>query len=338
MPISNIESYLVYPGKNMENPPEVKGASLPLSGRLYNMLNIIFEKANLECDIPIRFQMAQNGSKQNDVQDYLFGYIEKPTLNNGIFLANRLRNCTNQKPGLALFFIILGNENGKIKILLSRFPADVGVLAEPLGNTIQVKFIEKIFMKNAKSYKSALFGGISKENDFWSGYATDKQLNQENEVANYWIKDFLISDFITTSKEGTRNFAIALRSASKKVPDMKTKKELASLSILASSLNGYSTNINDLLNRFRLSSDAKNSILSELKNPSLATDAFLFDQDEFLNHAAFTSVELNNGGIMLAPPNQFNDCFHKEIINEENQLIRFTTEGQIIDEKVRGRK
>ncbi len=338
MPITNIESYLVYPGKNMENPPEVKGASLPLSGRLFTMLSVIFEKSNLECDIPIRFQMAQNGSKQNDVQDHLIIYIDNPSLVNGLFLANRLRDFTTHKPGLGLFFIILGNENDQTKILLSRFPADVGVLAEPVGNSIQVEYIEKIFMKNAKSYKSALFEGNSRENDFWSGFATDRQLNQENEVADYWIKGFLNSDFITTSKEGTRRFAIALRTASKKAPDLNTKNELVSLSILAAGLNRTTLSINEIFNRFSLSTEARNSILTELSYPTLAADAFQFDHEEFLCHAAYSSVELNNGGIMLAPPDQFNNCFHKEVIDEESLRYRFTTEGQIVDERVRGRK
>lgn len=338
MPITNIESYLVYPGKNMETPPEVKGTSIPLSGRLFNMLNTIYEKSTEECDIPIRFKMANDGSKQNDVQDYLVNYIGNPSQTNGLLLANRLRDCTTQKPGLALFFVILGKDGGQSKLVLSRFPADVGVVAEPIGDSIQVDYIEKIFMKNAKSYKSALYEGNSSENDFWSGYATDKQLNQENEVADYWIKGFLNSDFITTSKEGTRRFAIALRAASKKAPDLNTKNELVSLSILASGLNRNTLSINDIFNRFSLSTGARNSILTELSYPTLAADAFQFDHEEFLCHAAFSSVELNNGGIMLAPPDQFNNCFHKEVIDEESLRYRFTTEGQIVDERVRGRK
>lgn len=335
MQITHIASFLVSPGKNMENPPDVSGVMLPLTGRLYNMLNFVFENSDTECDIPIRFVMAEDGSQNNEARNNIIAFIDRPGLTTGKVLARHLRDFTTQRPGLALFFIILGKEGNNLKIVLSRFPADEGVVAEPHGGGLQVEYIERVFMKNRKYYKAALYQGSSARGDFWLGRAVDKQLN---EIANYWIYGFLASDFETTSKEGTRRLAVALRNASKQASDIETKRELVGFTILTQGLDGQASSITDIMDRFNLSEAAKEILISQLTYQALANEHFIFDKEEFLIHAAFASIELNNGGILLAPPNLFNECFHEEIIDQASQRYRFTTEGQIVDETVRGRR
>lgn len=339
MQITHIASFLIYPGKNLENPPEVKGTMVPLSGRLFNMLNVIFEKSDSECDIPIRFVMAEDGSQNNEARNDMLAYIESPTLDRGGVLAKRMRDFTTQKPGLALFFLILGSEGNNRKIVLSRFPADEGILAEPHEDTLQVEFIERIFMKNAKSYKAALYKGSSLRGDFWKGSAVDKQINESNhQIANYWIHGFLASDFETTSKAGTKRLAVAIREASKKASNLGTKQQLVAFATLARGVAGQSISINDMAERYSLTEDAKETLISQLPYRELANDSFILDANEFSQHVAYASVELDNGGILIAPPDRFDDCFQREYLNDELHTIRFVTEGQIVDEKIKGRK
>ena len=157
MQITHIASYLVTPGKNFENPPDVRGTMLPLAGRLYNMLNNVYENSDTECCIPIRFKMGDDGSQNNEARNIIIGFIENPVYENGQVLAERLPRLYNTKTRIGSFFIILGNDRRSKKIVLSRFPAEEGVLAEAQEGTLRVEFIEKIFMKNVKSYKAALY-------------------------------------------------------------------------------------------------------------------------------------------------------------------------------------
>ncbi len=60
---------------------------------------------------------------------------------------------------MGLFFIMFGKAERKSRVVLSRFPAETGILAEEIGHSLTVQFIEKIFMKNAFAYKSAVFEG-----------------------------------------------------------------------------------------------------------------------------------------------------------------------------------
>ena len=339
MPVTHIASFLVSPGKNLENPPDAKGTMLPLSGRLFNMLNFIFEKSDNECDIPIRFVMAEDGSQNNEARNGILAFIEQPTLGNGRVLAERLRDLTTQKPGLALFFIIVGREGNNTKVVLSRFPADEGILAEPHEDTLQVEFIERIFMKNAKSYKAALYKGSSLRGDFWKGSAIDKQINESShQIANYWIHGFLASDFETTSKAGTKRLAIAIREASKKANNLETKQQLVAFATLVHGIAGQGVSINEMAERYSLSEGARETLISQLPYRELANDSFILDSDEFSQHVAYTSVELDNGGILIAPPDRFEICFQRELVNDELRTVRFITEGQIVDEKIKGRQ
>ena len=339
MNIIKISSFLVYPGKNLEHLPEVQGTLLPLQGSLYNMLEEIYIKSDKECNIPIRFLMADDGSQNNLARNLIVAYIEFPDLVKGKDIANRLSGFTTNNPGLGLLFLILGRDEKKKKLVISRFPAKKGVLAEEQGQGLQIEFIERIFMKSATSYKAAVYNDSSLKAGFWDGFAIDKQLNTSfDEIANYWIHDFLLSDFKTTSVAGTKRFALAIREASKKAQNGPVKHEIVGLGILAYGQAGKVVSIQKIMNNFGLSIDAKEIIASQLENKLLVDDEFVLDGEEFRLHAPFASIELSNEGIMIAPVDRFNECFPREEIDRENQIYRFSTEGRIVDERVRGRK
>jgi hypothetical protein len=234
---------------------------------------------------------------------------------------------------------LLGSDKNDLKLVLSRFPADQGVVAETTKESLTIEFIEQIFMKNAATYKAAVYKGSSFDKDFWGGSAVDKQLNMTtHQAANYWIREYLASDFETTSKQGTKRFAVALREASHSTHDPATMHEILAASMLATNLAGQVVSINDILDRFQLSPTTKDNIISKLTYADLAADSFIFDAEEFLSHAALASIELNNGGILLAPPNTFDDVFTQEPVPDRALEYRFSTEGKIIDERLRGRR
>ena len=53
-------------------------------------------------------------------------------------------------------------------------------------------------MKSATAYKAAVYTEKSLDSDFWKGRAVDKQINSsETSISNYWIREFLESDFLT---------------------------------------------------------------------------------------------------------------------------------------------
>jgi len=178
---SKILSYLVPAGKGQEDPEEVTGTAVPPVGNLFSMLSHVFENSETECKVPIRFITA--GSQQHDVRDEITELLRHPTLSKGRKLAVRLRGVSTGRSGLGLLFLLLGQENGQHKIVLSRFPADQGVLAERKKGTLQVAFVERIFMKNAKTYKAAVYKGKAIGSGFWNGHVVDRQISSAQDQA-----------------------------------------------------------------------------------------------------------------------------------------------------------
>jgi hypothetical protein len=81
--------------------------------------------------------------------------LRHTTLVRGRRIAARLQNVTTHRSGLGLLFLITGTEGLESKIIISRFPADEGILAEANREALTVEFLERIFVKNARAYKAA---------------------------------------------------------------------------------------------------------------------------------------------------------------------------------------
>jgi hypothetical protein len=127
---------------------------------------------------------------------------------------------------LGLLFLIVGKEGKEHKIVLSRFPTDSAIYVDESASALTVEFLERVFMKNKTSYKAVLYRHASLKAGFWSGRAIDKQLNNPSgEPSNYWISDFLLSEYTVTPAAGTRRLALALREAAKK-SELAVKQEL----------------------------------------------------------------------------------------------------------------
>jgi hypothetical protein len=67
----------------------------------------------------------------------------------------------------------------------------------------------------------------------------------------------------------------------------------------------------------------------------MAQERFQFDLSEFESLVAFKSVELSNGGTLTAPSAQFDDVFRKEVGDRGEHEVRFTTQGKVVNEKLK---
>ena len=336
MGLKTIHCFLVQPSKGEETQPTIGGAAVPKKGPLFGMLKGVFDKAESECRIDISFNHNPAGKQQNDCRDLLIAYTKKRTMDAGRRIALRLQAVTTHKSGLGLLFLIVGSEESRSKLVLSRFPADQGILAEQRKNSLDVEFLEKVFMKSATAYKSAVYAGGITDSDFWTGRAIDKQINLPGDhVANYWIRHFLASDFSTTPAAGTKRLALALRTAMNEAPDVKAKTEIAAAVTLSGSVAGATTSINDFGSRFGFSPEAMEAVRKVVKHDNLMSELFQFDSAEFARNISFRSIELSNGGILTAEASKFNEVFRREAVDQVESEVRFTTQGQIVDERLR---
>ena len=336
--ILKIYSYLVTHGKGDSSPVAIAGTDIPLHGPMFLMLNGIFDGNGRDTKIPICFKMSEEGEQNNPVRDDLIAFLKKPSIEAGTVLAKKLQDVTTARSGLGLLFLTVGkNERGEQRVLLSRFPADQGIIAETTDGKLEVSFVEKVFMKNAHAYKSVCYEGPSHDHDFWDGAAVDRQINTGT-LADYWIREFLQSEFKITAKEGTRQLAVALKETAKKATDEKIKTEVIAATQLAKNLGGQSVSVNSFTEKFSLSKAAQEAVVKNLPHPDLATTTFTFDKEEFTKHASFISTELDSGVVLIAPSETFKDVIKQRKVENGDGKYEFSTVGKVVQQRIRNKK
>ena len=215
MPVRRIHAFLVHPGKAGDADP-IGGTEVPLEGKFFRLLDGVYQKSNFECETDIVFNQGADGEQTNACRSLVVDYLRRTSLVRGRRIAERLQGVTTHRSGLGLLFLITGTEGLESKIVISRFPADAGIIAEADQDELTVEFIEQIFLKNARSYKAAAYQHASLEDGFWFGRSVDKQISGDTaDLSGYWIKDFLDSDYRTTAAQGTRRLAFAIKEALK---------------------------------------------------------------------------------------------------------------------------
>ena len=336
MPVQNIHTYLVHPGKGVDDVPEIGGTSVELEGKLFNLLDGIYTRSDSECVIEISFNHSPDGEQQNDCRDLILRYLEEPTLARGRRIAQRLQGLSDRRSGLGLLFLISGMEGREHKIVISRFPTDSAILAEEDQNDLSVEFLERVFMKSATAYKAAAYQHKSLLVGFWRGHAIDRQINSRAiEISEYWIAQFLASGFSLTPAAGSRRLAITLRNAAKNSDDVGIKSEIAAVVTLARGLGRASISIKEFAEHFGLSDECREAINAEIKSPRLVDEQFQFDLTEFSANLAYRSVELNNGAVLTAQSGEFEEVFQREPLKDRDNEVRFSTVGEVIDEKLK---
>jgi hypothetical protein len=164
------------------------------------------------------------------------------------------------------------------------------------------------------------------------------QADHIGHLADYWIRDFLHSDFKITAKTGTKQFALAVRAASATIKDEKDKAQLVSAAQLLPNLQGQPISVNEFVKKYSLPKSIGDAIIKNLPNEQMANAVFKFDTEEFDKHVKYTSKELNSGAILTAPSGKFDECFTTTKIDDTDGQVEFTTRGRVVNERLKNRK
>lgn len=343
MPIAHIFSFLTYPKKGLPDEAPPTGASIALAdSKLCKMLGSIFDASGTDCSIPIMFA-SEGGAQANAVRSELIELFRAPTMASAAPLANRLQQATMKSSGMGLLFICVGPAGPAglpNRAVISRFPADEGIVAERSENELNVSFVEQVFLKNSHSYKAATYLSEGRRNELWKGHAVDRQINSGSKsIANYWVVEFLKSDFTTTAATGTRRLALAFKAAIDSTSDPAVKTELASAVNLAGNLRDNAMSINGFCAALNLSDNTSSAVMAAVVPARLAEETFRFDKTEFAKHIAYKQVELDNGAVLSAPLEKFDECFEtSQAADAPEDALTYATTGKVVDERFKRSK
>jgi hypothetical protein len=335
MPITSGHSFLVGPPPNGTPKQKINGVRIELEGKLFTMLTELFEGADSDNDIEIAFRTT-GGKQENPCRTLLLDYLANPTMKAGRDLAQRLQSFTDHRSRLGLMFVVAGTHKDRFQLLIARVPADEGVVATEAGEDLQLSFVERVFMKNLHAYKSALYHCKTIKTGFWNGWSIDRQRRGGlgAVLSNYWIGQFLDSEFRETGPAGTRRLANALRAASDRTQDDDVRDELWAAARMLRNQNGNRVSINSLGDDLRLSPETMNAIRDELPNPESANTKFQFNTEEYDSWISFRSVSLDTGVRLIGPNENFERHVKSQAADGPDGKVRFVTEGRVVNKKV----
>jgi hypothetical protein len=342
--LHSIHCFLVHASKHAADQPPINGTAVPRGGRLFRMLAHIFDHAETDSPTDIGFDPDAQGQARNPCRDLLLTHVREPGLDAGRAVALRLQQVTNPRSGTGLLFLMLGRDGepsgGHTRLVLSRFPADQGVLAQESSESLAVEFLEKVFLRSTTAYKAAVYAGPGELAAVWTGKAIDKQINHPgDQIARYWIRDFLASSLRTTAAAGTRRLALALRAAAHDLRDSQAKAQIMAAVTLAGGAAGEAVTAQEFCARFGLSGPAAAAVQAAMKDERLMQERFQFDAAEFHRHIAFRSIELSNGGILTAEAARFDEVFKQErLAPVDADDVIITTRGRVVDQRLRRAK
>lgn len=339
MALKKIFSFLTYPGKNRTPANEVSGVEIPIgTDKLCSMLSSTYAAADKDCSINISF-VGQGGNQKNAVREEILKIMNRPSVASALPLAKRLQTVTTGSSGMGLLFVCYGMEKGQKKIVIARFPADEGIVAERTAGNLTVQFVEQVFLKSAYSYKSALYTANQSGSDMWEGAAIDKQTSHSSkDIADYWISDFLLSEFKTTSAAGTKRLAVALKKAVANTQNPDVKHDIASAVRLAVNIKNAAMTIAEFCDVFHLSADSKAAVMQAVDPARLLHANFKFDPGEFARNIAYKLIELDNGAQLSAEVDKFDQCFETSVSDSKSNAYTFRTSGTIVNEKLKAHK
>lgn len=336
MALEAVYSFLTYPKRGSPDEPIRPGARVPVADdKLGRMLQAVFDSAARDCVVPVMF-ISDGATQENAAREELLALVQRHSVATAGRIALRLQRATSGQSGMGLLFIGIGEDNGRTRVVISRFPADEGVVAETSQAELSVQFVEQVFLKSAFSYKAATFVATGRPDQLWSGHVVDRQINAGSKVvADYWISDFLLSEFATTPAAGTKRLATALRDAIAASASIEVKREIAAATHLAANVPRRALSVAGFCEQFHFSEETKRTVLSKVRPSRLANERFRFDAEEFVRHIAYKQIELNNGAVLTAPADRFEEIFRETQRRDEHT---FTTSGVIVDERLKRTK
>jgi hypothetical protein len=336
MEIQKIFGFLVPIGKGTDviDDSEIQGSEILSSNKLFFKLTDLFNNSKKDCDISIRF-ITKTGEQKNEVRDLIVNLCNKFSLENCLPLVKSLMRLTDNKIKEGLLFFIYANDDINKKILIARYPSEEAIkFKQEKGNYI-FEIIEDVFMKNSRKYKAVYYE--KQLADFWSGYAVDKQINDDNmkEISDYWIKEFLQSELFLNSLRGSEILAKAVRQTITETKNDKVREELISATSLVNNVNTKPLTFKSFFDKMNLSKQSKDAVLSKIPNSEMCDSSFKFDSNMFLKNCNYLYKILDNGAIAIAPAVDFNKIWHEE--TTKNGRMKYSTEGKYIKTRISNR-
>jgi hypothetical protein len=122
------------------------------------------------------------------------------------------------------------------------------------------------------------------------------------------------------------------------VDQLGVRQELISAASLLRGQHGRRRSARQLVEQLGLSELATSALAAAFPRADLLEEVFEFDREEFQRHAPYRAVEMDNGGVLIAEDARFGEVFQQQVVDADQNRVRYVTEGRVIDESLRKTK
>jgi hypothetical protein len=117
--------------------------------------------------------------------------------------------------------------------------------------------------------------------------------------------------------------------------DTKVKEDIAALHHLVAGMPRKVLSAKDIVEQFQVSEETRKEIKDRFPREGLFEERFRFVPSEFLKHVVIKTIELDNGALLTASTERFDEVFIREVVDPTKAVVKFSTEGKIIDQRFR---
>lgn len=337
MPIDNVFAYAVAPQKNTNDPATPEGGSVPVSAELRTVLTESNEAAQFHRKTEIAFEV-DTATRTNEVRDWVmtlaFG-TPREAAAVSLDLARRLSTAMDQRSTPALFICSTYDvsDGNRKRVTLWTFPRDAAFQFSHGDGRQRVRVLRDVFSQTSGLRKAAMFEGRQLRNHFLTGRALDYQAGgTTRDIAEFWIKRFLMCRFGLRGDAGTRLLARALKDAFDHCPDPHDKEQLYATIMALRVAPARQHSIENIAETY-LSGRAKAALLEALPDEGNAGLLFEVQPDVLEATLNFRVFELVSGVVVSSPFGEIGTS----VILSEGEAKHLTCSGDVRIERLRKR-
>ncbi|HEY2716678.1 MAG TPA: nucleoid-associated protein [Solirubrobacterales bacterium] len=310
MDLTRLFGYEIEPQRTVEedlfNPP--LGGELAIGESLRVALDNslrVAQKSNKMTEVVLRVDEDPDRERTCPVRDAVLEVAfgdESAAAAGADWLAAQLSRAMDERSKDCLLLIAAYGEDGKKtrRVAAWIFPQDEAFrfTAGKEGNDIEL--LTEIFSRTSALRKMAVFEGKRLATNFITADVLDFQFGRADDVADFWITQFLEARLSITSAAGTKVLADALKRASEADISPAENEQVHNAAIAIRTMPQSHWSLEEVANTF-LSGNAREVFLAAAPNDIARTSSFKMDRPALERGLSFRNFKLTKNVYVSAP-------------------------------------
>lgn len=344
MTLFKIHAYEVIPQRLQTTAVDPRGGAFSADAEFKNELKKYLKNSKLANRPEIAFRIASKTpaginahAVRKSIIDYLFA-APATSKKASLELAMRLSKAMDDRSPYTLLMLAAykgEKDDSYRRLVLWAFPKDEPFkFSASKTGTAKIEIPENIFSRSSSFKKGSLYEGFQTNDAFLQGFVIDRQAETSwGTAADYWVSQFLDSQFTLTGSAGTRLLARTLKITHNDLSEQADRNQITDSIQAAFTSNRRRWSLQQYAKEY-LTGIAETTFLANAPAETVRTK-FDFNKQEFEEKVQLRVFRLSDDVVVAAPFSTIDKSV--KLVGKDASQIRVT--GTIVEETVKpGRK